>query len=125
MSGAPQSKFGSLTAIFQVRDFQEALDYYTGVLGFGIGWIWGEPPNYASICRDGVEINFGAPKEGQAITPSGVYISLTEIDAYYEAIRTLGANVTVPVGDRPYGMRDFSIEDPSGNRVSFGQAIRG
>lgn len=120
-----QSEFEGLTAIFQVRDLQEALAYYTNVLGFEIGWTWGEPPTYACVCRGRAAINFGAPKEGQTISPSSIYIALTQIDAYYESIRAQGANVTVPIGDRPYGMRDFTVTDPSGNQISYGQPTRG
>ena len=125
ITGERETVFEGLTAIFQVRDFQEALDYYSRVLGFEIGWVWGEPPSYASVCRDRAEINFGAPQEGQTISPSSIYIALTQIDAYYETIRAKGAAVAVPIGDRPYGMRDFSIKDPSGNEISFGQPTRG
>lgn len=125
MSDGETSTFEGLTAIFQVRDFQEALAFYTDVLGFEQDWVWGEPPNYASVCRDRVAINFGAPKPDQVITPSSVYISVTDIDAYHDAIKARGAVVDVPIGDRPYGMRDFTVVDPSGNRLSYGQPTRG
>jgi uncharacterized glyoxalase superfamily protein PhnB len=125
MADGEQSVFESLTAIFQVRDLPEALAFYKDLLGFEVGWTWGEPPTYASVCRDRVEINFGAPKEGQAITPSSIYIVVTDVDAYHDAIRARGATVAVPIGDRDYGMRDFTVVDPSGNRISYGQATRG
>ena len=115
------ASFESLAAIFRVRDLPEALAYYTDVLGFEVGWTWGEPPTYASVCRDRVEINFGAPAEGETPSPSSVYVSVTNIDAYHDAILAKGATVTVPIGDRPYGMRDFTVADPSGDSLSFGQ----
>ena len=117
--------FAGFAAIFQVRDVQQALAFYSGVLGFETGWTWGEPPTYASVCRGPVEINFGAPEQGQTLSPSSVYITLTDIDAYHEGIRARGAEIAVPIGDRPYGMRDFTVADPDGNRLSFGQPTRG
>jgi uncharacterized glyoxalase superfamily protein PhnB len=45
------------------------------------------------------------------------------VDTYYERITVAGAKVAVPLADRPYGMRDFRIVDPSGNELSFGEAI--
>lgn len=125
MPDGERSTFEGLTAIFEVRDFQEALAFYTDVLGFEQDWVWGDPPSYASVCRDSAAINFGAPKPGQVVTPSRVYISLTDIDAYHDAILARGATIDVPIGDRPYGMRDFTVVDPSGNRLSYGQANRG
>jgi predicted enzyme related to lactoylglutathione lyase len=125
MANGERTSFDSLAAIFQVRDLPEALAFYVDVLGFEIAWTHGEPPSYASVRRDRVEINFGAPSEGQAVSPSSVYISLTHIDAFYERIRAAGASVTLPIGDRPYGMRDFNIVDPSGNALTFGQPTAG
>ena len=44
------------------------------------------------------------------------------VDAYYNHITNAGAKVAVALADRPYGMRDFRIVDPSGNELSFGEA---
>jgi len=125
MTNDEPSVFESMAAIFQVRDFAEALAFYPEVLGFEVGWTWGDPPGYASVCRDRVEINFGAPQQGQGIVPSGIYIAITNIDSYYARIQARGAEIAVPIGDRDYGMRDFTVVDPSGNRLSFGQATSG
>ena len=125
MAKDEKSTFESLAAIFQVRDLPEALAFYTEMLEFEVGWTWGEPATYASVCRDRVEFNFGTPQEGQAITPSSVYIGISNIDAYHERICRRGVEVAVPIGDRDYGMRDFTIADPSGNRLSFGQPTIG
>jgi uncharacterized glyoxalase superfamily protein PhnB len=40
-----------------------------------------------------------------------------------EQIAFAGVTVVVPIDDRPYGMRDFRIADPSGNELSFGETI--
>ena len=84
-----------------------------------------DPPSYASVCRDHVELNLGLPEDGKEATSSAVYISLTEIDEYYARLAERGVTVTVPIGDRPYGMRDFTVADPSGNHLSFGQPTTG
>ena len=44
------------------------------------------------------------------------------VDAYCDQTAIAGAKVAVPLADRPYGMRDFRIVDPSGNELSFGEA---
>jgi uncharacterized glyoxalase superfamily protein PhnB len=45
------------------------------------------------------------------------------IDSYYEQIRAAGAEIAVSIDDRPYGLRDFSVRDPSGNRLDFGEVL--
>ena len=107
--------------ILSVTDLPEALDYYERVLGFQVGWKWGEPPRLASVCRDRVELNLSQSGEGKP-GPSKVYFQMAGVDAYYDHITIAGAKVAVPIADRPYGMRDFRIVDPSGNELSFGEA---
>jgi len=113
----------SISPIFSVDDVPQALAFYRDVLGFEIGWTWGEPPTYGNLCRNRVELNLGRPVEGESLSPSGAYVALTPIDEYYESIVARGAKVTVPIGDRPYGMRDFTVADVSGNKLSFGEPL--
>jgi len=41
------------------------------------------------------------------------------------AILKLRAEIVSELADRPFGMRDFRVMDPSGNRIAFGEAVRG
>jgi uncharacterized glyoxalase superfamily protein PhnB len=108
--------------ILSVSDLSEALEYYERVLGFQLGWKWGEPSRLASVCRDRVEVNLSQSSEPRPVI-SKVYFQMAGVDAYYNYVTMAGATVAVPVADRPYGMRDFRIVDPSGNELSFGEAI--
>ena len=51
--------------------------------------------------------------------PSVVYCHMSGVQEYYEACRRHGADVAVELGDRPFGLRDFRVLDPSGNRIGF------
>ena len=115
--------FESVAPLLSVDDLKSALEYYQRVLGFQIGWTWGEPPYLASVCRQRVELNLG--ERGKAGPPgtSRVYIRVSGVDACYERISKSGATIATPIADRPYGMRDFGVLDPSGNQLDFGQAI--
>jgi uncharacterized glyoxalase superfamily protein PhnB len=112
-------RLDSAVPIFAVADLAKALEYYERVLAFDIAWQWGSPPNLANVCRDHVSINLsvaaGTP------TVSRVYVQMGGVDAYYERVTAAGATVTVPIGNRPYGMRDFRIVDPNGHELSFGE----
>jgi len=106
--------------IFQVASLAEALDWYQRVLGFQVAWTWGDPADRASVCRDGAEINLGVSPVDQH-TVSSVYIETTGVDAIHSRVASAGGNITVAIGNRPYGMRDFRVVDPSGNELSFGE----
>jgi uncharacterized glyoxalase superfamily protein PhnB len=108
--------------ILSVRNLQAAIEYYTAVLGFNVAWEWGDPPYLASVFRDHVELNLSQIDSAAQVAPSRVYVQVLDIDAYYTQVTAAGAAVDVTLDDRPYGMKDFRILDPSGNELSFGEA---
>jgi len=117
----PAPELESATPIFSVDDFAGSLAYYQRVFGFAIEWTWGEPPHLAGLCRDAVEINLGLRGTAGPPGPSQAYFRMRGVDAYCDQLRAAGAQIAVAVGDRPYGLRDFSVRDPSGNRLDFGE----
>jgi uncharacterized glyoxalase superfamily protein PhnB len=113
----------SVTPNFSVENLDETLAYYQSAFGFTIAWTWGEPAYLASVCRDRVELMLG--ERGKAGPPgtSRAYFRMRGVDAYYERLRAAGVTVAVEIGDRPYGLRDFGVRDPSGNELDFGEVI--
>lgn len=113
----------SVTPNFSVENLAEALEYYQRVFGFAIAWTWGEPAYLASVCRDQVDLMLG--ERGKAGPPgtARTYFRMHGVDAYYEQLRAAGATVAVEIGDRPYGLRDFCVRDPSGNELDFGEVL--
>jgi predicted enzyme related to lactoylglutathione lyase len=112
--------FQSVTPILLVSDLQRALDFYQRVMGFEPGWIAGEPPRIASVCRDSIEIMV---RKEATPTRSQIYIGVDGVDEYHQRLSAAGAKVTVPLDDRHYGIRDFTIEDPDGNFIAIGEPI--
>jgi len=115
----------SVSPIFPVDDLAVSLDFYLQKLGFDLAWSWGEPAHIASVCRDGVEIMLSQRTGTSTPGTAQIYLGVSDIDAWYEALKSADVEVRVPIGDRPYGMRDFRIVDPGGNELSFGQPIAG
>jgi catechol 2,3-dioxygenase-like lactoylglutathione lyase family enzyme len=110
--------------ILYVRDLEQALQYYRSILGFEVGWTFGNPPELASVCRDRVEFNLSKAGEHE-FQLSRVYVYVDDVDIYYNLIIAAGARATYPLEDRFYGMRDCRIEDPDGNQISFGTPLEG
>lgn len=118
-------KIESVSPILSVDDLAGSLDFYLQTLGFDLAWSWGEPPDIAAVCRDGVEITLTQRAGAKPSGAAHVYLGVSGIEAYYGALVDAGVAIVVPLGDRPYGMRDFRIADPSGNELSIGQVISG
>ena len=104
--------------VLHVRDVQSAVRYYRDVLGFVSDF---GDESYGVVWRDNSAIHFVKSDRG----PSGVHVFqwVRDVDACYKEVVNRGANVTVEPGDRPYGVRDFSIQDPYDISIIFGQNI--
>lgn len=113
----------SISPIFSVSDLQQSIAFYRGMLGFDLAWEWGDPPDIAAVCRDNVEITLTQRTGAKPAGASHVYLGVSGVDELYSALVRAGATIVVPIGDRPYGLRDFRIADPSGNELSVGQVI--
>jgi hypothetical protein len=46
---------------------------------------------------------------------------MTGVEEYYRACIERGALIQYGLVERPWGMRDFRVLDPSGNRLGFGE----
>jgi uncharacterized glyoxalase superfamily protein PhnB len=112
--------FQAIAPIFQVTDLQRSIDFYTRALGFTLGWTAGKPPDRASLCRDHVEITI---ETDAAPSPAKAYVQVNGVDEIYARAAAAGANVTVPLADRIYGMRDGRIVDPDGNELHIGESL--
>ena len=104
--------------VLHVPDVTATAAYYRDVLGFQ--WDAGNE-DYSVVWRDNSAIHF--VKDDRA--PSGIHLFqwVRDVDAYHREIVDRGAEVTVEPADRPYDIRDFSIRDPNGIDVVFGQDI--
>jgi catechol 2,3-dioxygenase-like lactoylglutathione lyase family enzyme len=100
-----------------VPDVVAAADYYRNVLGFVSAEALS--PEYGVVWRDQAAVHF-ARGEGP---PSGVRIFfwVKDVDRVHAEVAAKGVRITVPIGTRPYRIRDFCIEDPNGVTLVFGQ----
>jgi uncharacterized glyoxalase superfamily protein PhnB len=115
--------FRSVSPILPVENVDAAIAFYTSVLGFALGWKWGDPPSVASVCRDEVELMLElAPKAAGAVSAK-CYIVMADLDHYHGEIVAAGAQLIHPLALRDYGMKDCRIMDPFGNELSFGEPL--
>lgn len=96
------------------------IEYLVEKLGFVLQGQAGDPPSWASLHRDGVEImlicgNYPVPAQDWA-----AYLYVTNVDALYEEFVARGADVPRPPQDKPYNSREIEVRLPDGRVLAFG-----
>ena len=109
--------------VFHVVDVEEAIEYYTKVLGFSLEFRYND---LAGLQYGAVLIYLSGPKQDlkKAVGEGSIYIFCDQVDEYYSLISGKGANTEIELNDRPYGMRDFAVSDRDGNFLTFGQSLK-
>ena len=115
--------------ILPARDLAETREFYER-LGFqAAGWWPATFGGYAILRRGDLSMHFFSFKE---IVPGQNYAQcywrVNDVDALYAEFETAGLPGSgIPrlddLANRPWGMREFSIVDPSGNLVRIGRQI--
>ena len=99
-----------------VRDLIAAQEWYRDCLGFEIGWRHDEGRIGAvSLGRAALFL-----RETQAaIAPVTLWIFAADVDAAHAEASAGGAEITDPIADRPWGLRQFTLRDPNGHILHF------
>jgi catechol 2,3-dioxygenase-like lactoylglutathione lyase family enzyme len=104
-----------------VSDVSAAVSFYTTRLGFKTGFTWGEPPTFAGVRLDRVEVHLaqGTPN------PKGHWVSFLvgDADELYDFHRANGVEVVDPISDRDYFLRDYTVRDLEGYHLRFGHHL--
>jgi len=118
LPSANPAQFIQGAPVLHVPNVPACTKYYVEVLGFTSDFAGDD---YAVVWRDNSAIHFAKGDRG----PSGVHLFqwVRDVDAYHREVTARGAEIVVEPGDRPYGVRDFSILDPTGVPIVFGQDI--
>jgi len=112
----PLSKIGQPVPELPVQDVERAQEYYRDILGFEIGWL--DPgKEIGAVSRRDVAIFFRRTKP--PFTPAVHWVFAEDVDASYRELRSSGANIVEPLEKKPWGLRQFTVDDLDGNRFYF------
>jgi catechol 2,3-dioxygenase-like lactoylglutathione lyase family enzyme len=54
---------------------------------------------------------------------ANVRVMVPDVDECWKRVNEVGARIIVPLGDRYYGLRDFTIADPDGFGIRFASLL--
>jgi catechol 2,3-dioxygenase-like lactoylglutathione lyase family enzyme len=106
-----------------VRNLDRAVAFYRG-LGFDLV---GRKEGFATVAWEWHELFLDEqPRHESPPAPqANVRVMVPDVDAWWSRATGMGARVLVPIADRDYGLRDFTVADPDGFGIRFASRIEG
>jgi catechol 2,3-dioxygenase-like lactoylglutathione lyase family enzyme len=121
-------KYKDAVPVIATADVPSTVDYYTRVLGFTEHFVYGDPPIYAGVERDGVllyvaeDARLAAALKSCDLHPD-VFIWVQNVDSVFEEHTRRGARIVEGIADRPWDARQYVIEDPNGYRLKVAEPV--
>jgi uncharacterized glyoxalase superfamily protein PhnB len=112
-----------------VADIRRALAWWEGVAGFEAAQVSGDPPFFAEVWRGGAKIALRLV-HGQAIDPAiraretmllQAMVRVGDIKALFLELLAAGAVFETPLQRDAFGPQFFTLKDPDGNLIYFGE----
>lgn len=114
MSGDIAS-FKTIAPRFEVSDVAAAMTHYIDIFEFQLIDVFGSPPAYAMLARDGAELHLRVGSR-----PSEAYAWVEHLDKLITELHSRSVSFSGPF-NRTSGMREIYISDPWGNAITFGE----
>ena len=108
-----------------VTDIEQALAFWESI-GFERWWKYPEQgePTHVSVRFGMVSILIAlVDPEANPIQKQSVYVVVENVIACHLRCSTTHPEETTDLDDYPYGMRDFSLTDPWGHFIVFGERL--
>jgi uncharacterized glyoxalase superfamily protein PhnB len=113
---------------FLVDRLGDALAFYEQRLGFERDFVYED--FYASVSRDGAVIHLKCAPKLQAERAHrrseehlDAYLAVSGVRELHDEFVRRGAPIVKPLEQRPWGQRDFYVEDPDGYILCFSEAV--
>jgi catechol 2,3-dioxygenase-like lactoylglutathione lyase family enzyme len=127
---AIRSRLAAAIPQFSVPDVLATVHYYRDRLGFSVGDLAGDPPEWGAVGRDDVELFFNRLPSGASDHPRirargayDAYLRVSGVDQLAAEFRERGAVIREGPTNRVYDVREVVIEDLNGLVLAFGEPI--
>jgi uncharacterized glyoxalase superfamily protein PhnB len=121
---------GVISPTLAVRNIKQTIQFYRDSLGFKIGMAFPDVdnPEYVDLSKDGMVLmlipakNVGIGAKEKLGIGVNLYMQIDgNIDEYYNELKNKGVKIVVDIKDEPFGIRDFTVEDINGYKLTFNQ----
>ncbi|MDD5127128.1 MAG: VOC family protein [Dehalococcoidales bacterium] len=125
---------GTLSPMLSVRNMRETIEFYEKALGFKMRMAYPDAgnPQYVDLVKDGMVLMFTPAKSSPLgwLQKPGAGVNLYmmidgDIDEYYRQLKDRNVPIIADIKDEPYGIRDFTVADNNGYKLTFNQYAKG
>src|SRR5579864_2601018 len=115
------AKLSRIAPEIPVANLRSSIEYYEQKLGFQLVM---ETPrgDYAIVERDDVAIHL-FQDDNRSHSPVGLHIFTHQLDELHAELRQRGARLSQEIVRKPWGNRDFRVNDHSGNEIKFTEPL--
>ena len=125
----PRPILSSTSAQLFVADIKASCDFYAHKLGFGVDFVYGDPPHYGQVARDharlalrvvGQPVFIGDIREREQLLSASLTVATAhEIKQLFLSYQATGVRFHQTLKKEPWGARTFIVMDPDGNLILF------
>jgi uncharacterized glyoxalase superfamily protein PhnB len=112
-----------------VADIKTSCAFFTEKLGFKVAFVYGEPPYYGQVVRDGARLNLRCVEvpvidsqirdRENLLSASITVATASEIKQLFLELQSAGVTFHQTLKKEPWGSRNFIVKDPDGNQLLF------
>ena len=116
----------SSTAVLAVADIVATVKFYCDVLGFRQNWLWGNPPTFGCVGSGKIEIFLNLqPELARRVEGHEHFFDVEgDVEALYQQHRAASAQIISPLENKPWGIREYTVRDPSGYHLRFSGPLK-
>lgn len=112
--------------VLAVKDLTVEASYYKDKLGFDLDFT---VPGWEFLSFGDFKVMLGECPDDMLAGDTGchswyAHVLVENVDEVYQEFIDRGANILSSIEDKPWDIREFSVETPDGHRIGFGQLLK-
>jgi uncharacterized glyoxalase superfamily protein PhnB len=112
---------GAVIPVLAYEDVGTAVEWLSGAFGFTLRWQAGNHRAQLAVGDAAIAVTRGTARH--ASDGGSVMVRVDDVDRHHATAMRGGARVLEAPADKPYGERQYTVEDLGGHRWTFTQSI--